>query len=320
VRGRSADRRRGVRFGRSGAGLGDVGFGSRFRRRWFDSITIVAPNVFGSDPIVVPEPLAATLANGTGSVIKFNPAMRPSVDEMSAIFLQAWHKSTTSIFFVASICDYIERTYNAEERHDLIRRLPVDRTRLGRLARLGRDQRLPAIAHLLPASASTLCLLSEFTDGELAAARQAGVVRPGTTRKAVAAWLVRHRAAAAGHLAAAELVTYAVIRLPANPPQEMVGRINNALGQLREFAEIEISYPQADAWLRPKLRQLIADTKAARLGGRPNHISQTEWRRRQWPFRAKDLAIGPTTSFSRMRAIADRIGQAQAFTAMLEQG
>jgi hypothetical protein len=113
--------------------------------------------------------------------------------------------------------------------------------------------------------------LSGFADDELAAALDAGIIHPGATRAAIAAWLARYRAGrtADQNPDAAAMVTYAVIRLPTSPPQELVDEINGILKPLHKFADVEVCYPLADACLRPKVRQLVADTKAARLADRP---------------------------------------------------
>jgi len=42
-----------------------------------------------------------------------------------------------------------------------------------------------------------LCILSELSDDQLAAALAAGMIHPGATRKAIAAWRTRWSAAAA---------------------------------------------------------------------------------------------------------------------------
>jgi hypothetical protein len=283
--------------------------------------TIFFPAAVAESPIMIDEPMVATMTNGmaTTPACNYTPDRRPSIDEMSAIFRQAWRKNTQDIFTVASICDYMDQTYNRAEKKELIEKLPIDRPRFDKLAKLGRDQRLAGIADRLPPSESTLCTLSGFADDELAAALDVGIIHPGATRATIAAWRARNRAGrtADQNPDAAAMVTYAVIRLPTNPPQELVDEINGILKPLHKFADVEVCYPLTDACLRPKVRQLVADTKAARLAHRPDHISQTDWRRQRWPYRAKEVAIGATTGFKCMRAIAERIGQGEAFAAIL---
>jgi hypothetical protein len=80
-----------------------------------------------------------------------------------------------------------------------------------------------------------------------------------------------------------------------------------------------IIWPQVDAFLRPRMQQLVAETKAQRLKGRLDHISPRAWQRQQWPFRTKDVTIAAKTGYHRMCAIAERIGQADAFAAMREE-
>jgi hypothetical protein len=74
------------------------------------------------------------------------------------------------------------------------------------------------IAHLLPPSATTLCLLSCFSDDELAAALDAGIIHPGATRAAITAW---RRCRCDGPTGdqnpdAAVMVVHAVIYWPSN--------------------------------------------------------------------------------------------------------
>ena len=109
--------------------------------------------------------------------------------------------------------DYLSfyRSVRVRERQELIQGL-FDRTRFGRLAQPGRDERVAKIAHLLPPSASTLCLLSCFGDDELTAAVDAGIIHPGATRPALTAWLKRRRRDHGDEEKA--MVTHAIIRRP----------------------------------------------------------------------------------------------------------
>ena len=75
-------------------------------------------------------------------------------------------------------------------------------------------------------------------------------------------------------------------------------------------------FAPVDTYLRDQLRRLVATTKAERLQGRPEHTGKAAWQRQQWPYRAKDVAIGPRTSYARMHAVADRIGKDAEFAEM----
>jgi len=61
-------------------------------------------------------------------------APRLSIGEISTMFNTAWYRQTRGIFAIAKICAYIRENYNSKERRGIIKRLPIDRPRLEKLA------------------------------------------------------------------------------------------------------------------------------------------------------------------------------------------
>ena len=113
------------------------------------------------------------------------------VSEYAERITGAWHNSVDSVFEMSRLCAEADQRLNDDDKKELIARLPFDRTRFVKLAKVGRDQRLqdPQIRPLLPEHHTILYELAGLTDDELKAAVAAKVVNPEMKRAALTAWV-----------------------------------------------------------------------------------------------------------------------------------
>ena len=114
-----------------------------------------------------------------------------SVDEYAELISPAWQKSLDATFEVCKLCADADQNLDDAKKKELIARLPFDRTRFVKLAKIGRDQRLqdPQIRPLLPHHHTTLYQLAGLNDHELAAAVEAKIVRPNMKRAELTDWV-----------------------------------------------------------------------------------------------------------------------------------
>jgi len=118
-----------------------------------------------------------------------------SVEQYLEHITGAWHETVEGIFKQARICAHADENLDDCRREELIERLPFERTRFVKLAKIGRDQRLqdPRMLPLLPDHHTILYEVSGLNDEELTSAVAAKILHPNMSRKKFIDWKRTHR-------------------------------------------------------------------------------------------------------------------------------
>jgi hypothetical protein len=239
------------------------------------------------------------------------------VTEYAERITGAWHKSVDSVFEMSRLCAEADQRLNDDDKKELIARLPFDRTRFVKLAKIGRDQRLqdPQIRLLLPDHHTMLYELAGLTDDELRAAVDTKIVHPEMKRAALTAW-VKDRRGQGGRADEKNAETalpkgiHLAVRLPRNMPDDAVERFEGELLTLCEVHGVDIVYPKSkiladkreqnrryrrhNDHLVREARKIVQEMKRRQLKGRPRHVSSELWQRNRWPYAPEETRIdGP---------------------------
>jgi hypothetical protein len=172
------------------------------------------------------------------------------VSEYAERITGAWHNSVDSVFEMSRLCAEADQRLNDDDKKELIARLPFDRTRFVKLAKVGRDQRLqdPQIRPLLPDHHTMLYELAGLTDDELRAAVETKIIHPEMKRAALTAWVKDRRGEELPtrdkDAAALPKGIHSAIRLPPNMPDDAVERFEGELLTLCEAHGADIVYPR----------------------------------------------------------------------------
>jgi hypothetical protein len=191
------------------------------------AIVLPVPN---SDRPTIEPPAVPTL--GTDSL--------PSLPHMREIFRATCRQHIQSIFARADLCHLIKSSYPRDEQLQIIDGI-LDRPRFDKLAKIAADQRLRPKEPILPPSETTIISLSNFTDAELAAAFQAGIIHPAATRRALLEWRSAQRSHTA-HRDADGMKVYAVIWRTQNPTPETIARLKELVREARQLVGVEIVF------------------------------------------------------------------------------
>ena len=238
-----------------------------------------------------------------------------------------WHKSTESIFEIARLCAEAKEKLDDDDKKELIERLPFERTRFSKLAKVGEDQRLqnPQILPLLPPHHTILADLTNLSDFELAAAVEAEVIHPRMKRARLTDWVNARRgrpqtetrkpamAVPKGHLA---------IRLP--PAVDTAQQFVDALSQLCAdcgaeilYSEVEIraegreqerAYREYRRCFVREARRIVRETKREELKRRPQGVSQNDW-----PYSPEETRIDDADHEDHIRDVLELIGRPEEF-------
>jgi hypothetical protein len=195
-------------------------------------------------PSDIPGATAPIIVTGSaGAKVVLDRTAPPPISKMNELFHDVWRQSAESIYEACKVAAFMRQAYASKERKLL--KLPIDRTRFDKLAKAGEDERLAKITHLLPASESTICMLSRLGDDEFDEAVRTGIINPGVTRGQVAHWRGSPRHHARDHVvAAAPRIIRPKITLSPNAPEHVVQAIVREIDRLRErYGEItDITY------------------------------------------------------------------------------
>jgi hypothetical protein len=256
-----------------------------------------------------------------------------SVNEHAERITVAWNKSVHNIFEVARHCAYAQETLTREERKELIERLPFDRSRFDKLAKIGNDTRLQdsKILPLLSPHHTILADLTNLSDYELAVAVEAKVVHPKMKRRELTTW-VRTRRGQRPELD--PNVTFpkgihAGLRLPANMSEDAIERFEGALLGLCEGHGVEIVHPtkrlnankhaqfkqfkNIDSYMHREARKVIREMKRRALRGRPRHITPAHWQQMKWPFAEDETRIDDADDHDQIEWVLGFVGRADEF-------
>jgi len=170
-------------------------------------------------------------------------AALPSIDEMQQIFSTACRQRLDTIFATAKLCRFIKDAYRRCDQLQIIDGA-MDRAKFDKLAKVAADERLGRIEHQLPASETTIILLSNFTDAELAAACQAGIIHPGATRRALAEWHREQRRAAHGDAGQQPFELYAVVWRAPNAQSETIEALKRLINEVRALPGVVVTHPR----------------------------------------------------------------------------
>ena len=225
----------------------------------------------------------------------------------------AWHNSVDSVFEMSRLCAEADEKLDDDDKKELIARLPFDRTRFVKLAKVGRDERLhdPQIRPLLPPHHTILHEVAGLTDDELKAAVEAEIVRPEMTRTKLTDWVKARRGQGgrADNKDAEALPKgiHLAIRLPPNMPDDAVERFEGELLTLCEGHGVDIVYPRTrilaeqreqngrsrryNDHLVREARKIVSEMKRRQLKGRPRHINSEHWQRTRWPYAPEEIRI-----------------------------
>ncbi len=107
------------------------------------------------------------------------------VDRFAERINASWHKTSESIFDLASVCAQAEKELSPAAKKALIARLPFDRVTFSKLATIGNDARLRPLMRQLPSSFSTLYELSRFDETQLASGLKTGAINSHATRQEI---------------------------------------------------------------------------------------------------------------------------------------
>jgi hypothetical protein len=235
------------------------------------------------------------------------------VSEYAERITGAWHNSVDSVFEMSRLCAEADQRLNDDDKKELIARLPFDRTRFVKLAKIGRDQRLqdPQIRPLLPDHHTILYELAGLTDDELKAAVETKIIHPEMKRAALTAWVKDRRGEELPtrdkDAAALPKGIHSAIRLPPNMPDDAVERFEGELLTLCEAHGVDIVYPRTrilaeqreqnrrfrkcNEHLIREARKIVREMKTRQLKGRPRHVSSDLWRRNRWPYAPEETRI-----------------------------
>jgi hypothetical protein len=235
------------------------------------------------------------------------------VSEYAERITGAWHNSVDSVFEMSRLCAEADQGLNDDDKKELIARLPFDRTRFVKLAKVGRDQRLQdlQIRSLLPDHHTMLYELAGLTDNELKAAVETKIIHPAMKRAALTAWVKDRRGEELPtrdkDAAALPKGIHSAIRLPPNMPDDAVERFEGELLTLCEAYGVDIIYPKSKALANKReenrrfrryndhlvreSRKIVSEMKRRQLKGRPRHISSEDWRRTRWPYAPEETRI-----------------------------
>jgi hypothetical protein len=223
---------------------------------------------------------------------------------------------------------------NDDDKKELIARLPFDRTRFVKLAKVGRDQRLqdPHIRPLLPDHHTMLYELAGLTDDELSAAVETKIVHPEMKRAALTAWVKdrrgEERPTRDKDAATLPKGIHSAIRLSPNMPDDAVERFEGELLTLCEAHGVDIVYPRTrilaeqreqnrrfrkcNEHLIREARKIVREMKTRQLKGRPRHVSSDLWRRNRWPYAPEEIRIDEANE-DRIREVLEFIGRGDEF-------
>jgi hypothetical protein len=178
-----------------------------------------------------------------GAPIAETAATLPSIDEMQQIFSTACRQRLDTIFANAKLCHFIKTSYSRGDQLQIIDGA-MDRPRFDKLAKVAADERLGRIEQRLPASETTIILLSNFTDAELAAACQAGIIHPAATRRALAEWRREQRRAAHGDAVQQPSELYAVVWRAPNAQPETIEALKRLIDEVRALPGVDVTHPR----------------------------------------------------------------------------
>jgi hypothetical protein len=236
------------------------------------------------------------------------------VSEYAERITGAWHKSVDSVFEMSRLCAEADQRLNDDDKKELIARLPFDRTRFVKLAKVGRDERLndPQIRPLLPPHHTILHEVAGLTDDELRAAVETKIVHPEMKRAELTTWVKTRRGHGGGGddknaETALPKGIHSAIRLPPNMPDDAVERFEEELLTLCERHGVDIVYARtrtrADQRERNRryrnyekcmigeARKIVREMKTRQLKGRRRHISSEHWQRTRWPYAPEETRI-----------------------------
>jgi len=257
------------------------------------------------------------------------------VTEYAERITGAWHNSVDSVFEMSRLCAEADQRLDDDDKKELIARLPFDRTRFVKLAKIGRDQRLqdPQIRSLLPNHHTMLYELAGLTDDELRAAVETKIVHPEMKRAELTSWVKTRRGHGGGGdnknaEGALPKGIHLAIRLPPNMPDDAVERFGGELLTLCEAHGVDIVYPRSKALanrreenrrhrrysdhLVREARKIVSEMKRRQLKGRPRHISSEDWRRTRWPYAPEETRIDGADE-EQIRYVLEIIGRGDEF-------